>query len=82
MEDIVTRIKRWKINDVIRHIKTGHPYLVTHISRYSCTIIDLQSNESPLPSLTILPRDYAEYGSDQELTLKKNGEFIYLPLTL
>lgn len=81
MENTVTRVK-WKINDTIRHIASGHPYLVIHISRYSCLVIDLHSHDSPIPSLTILPRNYHEYASDNELTLKKNGSFCYTQMTL
>lgn len=77
----VTRVT-WKINDTIRHRMTSHPYLVVHISRYSCTVIDLESRADPLESFTILPRNYGDYASDHEMILKKNGEFCYTPLTL
>lgn len=81
MENKETRIN-WKINDIIRHRLSGHPYLIIHISRYACTVVDLESHESPLPSFTLLPRNYSDYARDRDLELKKNGEFTYHPITL
>ena len=65
----------WKVNDKIRNKETGHPYLVLHVSRYYCTVIDLESKDPLVQPFILLPRNFNEYAKDHdmELTVKKNG---------
>lgn len=75
----------WKVNDRIRSKATGHPFLVLHVSRHYCQIIDLENKEPLVTPLILLPRNYGEYAKDHEMDLKKNGsimEWVYSPIYL
>ena len=71
MEEQLPKAK-WKINDIIRHRDTNHPYLVLHTSNYYTSIVDLMEGALLVQMLTLLPRHYEEYVLDKELRLKKN----------
>ncbi len=84
MEDEHVRIN-WKVNDRIRNKETGHPFLVLHVSRHYCTIIDLESKDQLIQPLILLPRDFGRYAKDHEMDLvKKNNslEWVYSPIYL
>lgn len=77
----------WKVNDRIRNKETGHPFLVLHVSKYYCTIVDLESNEPLVTPWILLQRNFDEYAKDQdmELVVKKKSsimEWQYHPVYL
>lgn len=62
----------WKIGDVIRHKRTGHPYLVIHIYHQSATIlVDLEDSSPLRPTLTLLNSEYPDYAPDHDMEQKK-----------
>jgi hypothetical protein len=71
MNDPAPKIK-WKTNEVIRHLETGHPYLVLHTSNFYTSIVDLMATDPLVQMLTLLPRHYDEYALDSDIRLKKN----------
>ena len=62
----------WKVNQVIRHRDTGHPYLILHTSNYYISMVDLMVDPPLAIMLTLLPRHYDEYALDSDIKLKKN----------
>ena len=71
MKDDLPKAK-WKVNSVIRHLETGHPYLVLHTSNFYTGIVDLMVDPPLAQLLTLLPRHYEEYALDSDIKLKKN----------
>ena len=71
-----THIK-WRVNDIIRNKATGHPYLVLHVSRYYCSIVDLNTQDPLSPTWTLLQRDFDKYASDEDMeAIKKKDEML------
>jgi hypothetical protein len=62
----------WRTNQVIRHIDTGHLYLVLHTSNFYTGVVDLMVSDPLSQMLTLLPRHYDEYSLDERVKLKKN----------
>lgn len=71
MKDDLPKTK-WKVNDVIRHLDTGHPYLILYTSNYFINVVDLLVDPPLAIMLTLLPRHYEEYALDSDIKLKKN----------
>lgn len=58
----------WKANEVIRHIHSGHPFLVIHVfSRTGTLICDLESGLVAAPGQVLLPKNYTEFAKDSQM---------------
>jgi hypothetical protein len=58
---------KFEKDDVIRHLPTGHAFLIIHVYRPICIlVVDLEDHSSaPVPHV-ILPRQYDEYAKDED----------------
>lgn len=80
---------KWSKGEVIRHIKDGHPYLVLHVYKHSCTILCDLEDKNPLPQARVLLlREYGNYTTDINMVAKGTDdgtitwEYNPIPLTL
>ena len=65
----------WKIGETIRNKETAHPYLVIHPSQHFVSVVDLIDPSPILPTLTILPRNYADYARDNQMDSHERSGF-------
>lgn len=72
----------WKVNQVIRHRLTGHPYLILHVSKYFCTVIDLETDDPLTPTWTLLQRNFDDYALDHDMRVKKNEDWEYYHISI
>jgi len=65
---IIAGTQRFSQGDVIRNIKSGHPYFVIYVSKVSTMVVDLESRAEQLIPAAILERNYMDYERDQDLS--------------
>jgi hypothetical protein len=75
MEEQDVRIN-WKVNDRIRNKETGKPFLVLHVSKYYCQLVDLEDKQPLVQPLILLQRNFADYAKDQDMELVKKKSSI------
>lgn len=65
----------WSASDTIRNLKSGKLYLVLHVVKGYATLLTSLMDHDELPyTLTLFPREYANYTKDTNAVLK-NGKF-------
>lgn len=66
---------RWKQGEVIRNRKTNTPMLVLHVFIKVCTLVmDLTSKDGLAVPQVIMPKDYSDWGTDQEFESEETKE--------
>ena len=61
----------FKAGTIIRNIKTGKPLKVLHAYKSAAVVIDLESNENPTPTFTLLERDWDQWCDESKMTVQE-----------
>lgn len=66
----------FKIGSIIRNIKTGKIMKVLHSYKEGTIVVDLKSKQNPMPTYTLLERDWDQWEDEAKLSVKeKKGEW-------